>query len=97
MSSTDEKAGEPKPIDKEYVEIILSKGEKKKEFIEDAGLPAKIIYFCKDCEKVVKPKRIGKKFEFSCLECKGNNVAFGSETSIMNYYKNSVKKSKIKS
>jgi predicted methyltransferase len=92
MSSTDEKAGEPKPVDKDYVEIIRSDSKIEKEFIQDAGIPAKIIYYCKDCQKIVKPKRIGKKFEFSCLECKGNNVAFGSEKSILNYYKNTVKK-----
>jgi hypothetical protein len=94
MSSTDEKSGEPKPVNKDYVEIIRSTSEVKKEFVNDTGIPAKIIYFCKDCEKIVKPKRIGKKFEFSCLECKGSNVAFGSETSIQNYYKNSMKKAK---
>jgi hypothetical protein len=35
----------------------------------------------------VTPKRIGKKFKFSCSVCNGENVAFGSEQSIRNYYK----------
>lgn len=87
MASTDDHAGEPTPIDKEYVDIIRSDVDIDKKFIKDTGLPAKIIYFCRDCEKVIKPKRIGKKFQFSCTECKGNNVAFGSEQSIQNYYK----------
>lgn len=91
MSTTDEKAGEPKPIDKPYVEIIRSDNKVDKQYIDEAGLPAKIIYFCRDCDKIVKPKRIGKKFEFSCADCKGNNVAFGSEQSIMNYYKKAKK------
>ena len=91
MSSTDEKAGEPKPIDKQYVDIVRSDTKVDKQYINETGIPAKIVYFCRDCEKMVKPKRIGKKFEFSCTDCKGNNVSFGSEQSIMNYYKNAKK------
>ena len=92
MSSTDEKVGEPKPINKDYTEIIRSDVEVDKKYTEETGLPAKIVYFCRDCKKVVKPKRIGKKFEFSCTECKGNNVSFGSEQSVQSYYKNISKK-----
>ena len=89
MASTDEKIGEPIPTDKDYVDIIRSDVKIDKKFIEDTGIPAKIIYFCKDCKKNITPKRIGKKFKFSCSECKGSNVAFGSEESINNYYKKS--------
>lgn len=87
MPSTDVRAGEPKPIDKEYTEIIRSSTVVDKQFVQDTGLPAKIVYYCRDCQKLVKPKRIGKKFKFSCEVCKGENVAFGSEQSIRAYYK----------
>jgi len=87
MGSTDEKAGEPKPINKEYVDIIRSDIEIEKKYTEETGVPAKIIYYCRDCDKIVTPKRIGKKFQFSCADCKGDNVSFGSEQSILNYYK----------
>ena len=87
MASTDEQTGEPTPIDKEYVDIIRSDVDVDKKYLKNTGVPAKIIYFCRDCEKQVKPKRIGKKFQFSCDECKGKNVSFGSEQSIFNYYK----------
>ncbi len=91
MASTDPIAGEPKPHSEDYVEIIRSNSEIDKKFIDESGLPAKIIYLCKECNKVVKPKRIGKKFKFSCTECKGNNVSFGTEDSIVNYYKEAKK------
>ncbi len=91
MSSTDPIAGEPKPHPKDYVEITQFETEVDKKFIEDPGLPAKIIYLCRDCNKVIKPKRIGKKFKFSCTECKGNNVSFGTEESVANYYKEAKK------
>lgn len=87
MPSTEENIGEPTPTDKEYTDIIQFNVKADKKYIEETGVPAKIIYYCQDCKKLIKPKRIGKKFQFSCTECKGNNVAFGSETSIANYYK----------
>ena len=87
MTSTDEKIGEPTPTDKKYIDIIRSDTEVDKKYVEDTGIPAKIIYYCLDCKKLIKPKRVGKKFQFSCTECKGKNVAFGSLTSIANYYK----------
>ncbi len=79
--------GKPGETDKEYVDIIKSDVETDAKYIKDTGEPAKIIYYCRDCEKIIKPKRIGKKLRFTCDECKGNNVAFGSEQSIANFYR----------
>lgn len=87
MASTDQAPGEPVSTKKKYVDIIRSDVEIDKKFLDDTGLPAKIIYYCLDCKKLVKPKRVGKKFQFSCAECKGKNVAFGSMASIAKYYK----------
>lgn len=87
MSSTTEKSGEPKPVDKSYVDLIQSDIVTDTKYTADTGLPTKIIYYCQDCKKVIAPKRIGKKFRFSCAECKGDNVSFGSEKAILSYYK----------
>lgn len=84
---SDNMPGKPGTTDKEYVDIIKSDVEVDAKFIADTGEPAKIIYYCRDCEKLVKPKRIGKKLRFTCDECKGNNVAFGSEQSIASFYR----------
>ena len=84
---TDEPIEKPEEEDRDYVEIIKSDIEIDKKFIDETGTPAKIIYFCKDCEKLVTPKRIGKKLRFKCDECKGENVAFGTEESIHNFFK----------
>lgn len=92
MSSTDPQAGEPIPHDKDYVDIIRSDTEIEKKFIDKEGIPAKIIYFCHDCQSLTKPKRIGKKLQFSCTECKGSNVSFGTDNSVNNYYKELGKK-----
>lgn len=46
-----------------------------------------VIFYCKDCEKIVKADRaFGKKYVYKCRICKTKNVAFGTEKSIMNYF-----------
>lgn len=94
MASVEDQVGEPIATEKEYVDIIRSDTDVDKEFIKDTGVPAKIIYYCRDCKDLVKPKRIGKKFQFSCTACKGSNVSFGSEKSIEKYYKVEMKEAK---
>lgn len=84
----DDKAQGPKvnaPTDKEYTEIIKSETEVDKKFISDDGQPAKIIYYCRQCKTPASPKRVGKKLSFKCSEC-DNQVSFGTEESITNYY-----------
>lgn len=92
MGSIEPNTGEPIPTDKAYTEIIKSEVEVDKKFIDEDGLPTKIAYFCLNCKKQVQPKRINRKFKFSCSECKGKSVSFGSETAIQNYYKDAHKK-----
>lgn len=47
----------------------------------------KIFYFCKDCEKLVEVKPVGKKFAYICSICNTKNVAFGTEKSLKNFYR----------
>lgn len=86
MPSFEEKIGEPQPTEKEYTQIILSQLPIDRTFVDGTGLPAKIVYFCPECKKIVIPKRVGNKFRFSCSECK-QDVAFGTEQSVANYYR----------
>lgn len=74
------------PTEKEYVDIINSDSEVDKSYIDDAGQPAKILYYCRECKKPVSPKRIGKKLSFKCGECDKEHVSFGTESSITSYY-----------
>lgn len=74
------------PTDKAYVDIINSESEVDKKYIEQEGQPAKILYYCRECKKPVSPKRIGKKLSFKCGECEKEQVSFGTESSITNYY-----------
>ncbi len=46
-----------------------------------------VIFYCKDCEKIVKVMPVGRKFVYRCNICKTKNVAFGTEKSIRNFYR----------
>lgn len=45
-----------------------------------------IVFFCKDCEKLVETIPLGRKFVYKCKTCGTKNVAFGTEKSIRNFY-----------
>ncbi|MFC1749341.1 hypothetical protein ACFL2V_11100 [Pseudomonadota bacterium] len=53
----------------------------------DNKLQEPIVYYCKDCEKVVDTKPVGRKFVYKCAICGTKNVAFGTEKSVTNYYR----------
>lgn len=54
---------------------------------EEEIAPAKLVFFCKKCEELVDAKQTKKKFTFRCPKCGKNEVAFGTEESIKNYYR----------
>jgi hypothetical protein len=86
MDSADVKENQPQASHREFIDIIKSETDAEKKYIQETGVPAKIIYYCQDCEKMVIPKRIGKKLKFKCDVCGNENVAFGTEKSIYSYY-----------
>lgn len=45
-----------------------------------------IVYYCKDCEKIVNAQQVGRKFVFRCTICKTKNVAFGTDKSLRSFY-----------
>lgn len=50
--------------------------------------PAKpIIFYCKDCGKVVDTEKVGKKYVYKCKVCGTKNVAFGTEKSIRSFFR----------
>lgn len=46
-----------------------------------------VAFYCKDCERIVTTRQIGRKYVYSCDICKTKNVAFGTEKSIRSYFK----------
>lgn len=46
-----------------------------------------IVFFCKDCEKIVKAYAIGRKFVYKCSICSTKNVAFGTEKALRGFYR----------
>lgn len=46
-----------------------------------------IVFYCKDCGKIVDTERIGKKYVYKCKVCGTKNVAFGTEKSIKSFFR----------
>lgn len=45
-----------------------------------------VVYYCKDCERIVDAHQVGKRYVYSCNICHTKNVAFGTEKSIRSYF-----------
>jgi hypothetical protein len=56
------------------------------QFRVDNRLKEPIVFFCKDCQKIVDVKPVGRKFCYRCAICDTKNVAFGTEQSVRNFY-----------
>lgn len=52
----------------------------------DNHLKTGVVFYCKDCDKIVNVTPVGRKFVYRCNICKTKNVAFGSDKSIKNFY-----------
>ena len=50
----------------------------------------RIVFFCKDCEKIVDGVKIGRKYVYKCPLCSTKNVAFGTEKSIRSFSERSL-------
>ena len=53
-----------------------------------------IIFYCKDCEKIVDTDQFGRKYVYKCKKCGTKNVAFGTEKSIHSFFRLEEKKEK---
>ena len=53
----------------------------------EATTKGPIVFYCKDCEKIVDTHRIGKKYLYKCAVCGTKNVAFGTEKSIRSFFR----------
>ena len=47
---------------------------------------AKVVFYCKDCKKMVEATRIAKKYVYTCTVCKTKNVAFGTIKSVASFF-----------
>jgi len=64
---------------------IPSFGKKKEtEFADDRG---EVKFYCKDCRKIVEVTRLHpQKYDYECNECKGKDIAIGTDASIHEVY-----------
>lgn len=63
--------------------------EPKEDLVQHYGKPedrGEIMFYCKDCNKIVSVEKIGTKYVYKCKECGAKNVAFGTEASIKKFF-----------
>ena len=46
-----------------------------------------ILFYCKDCEKIVDANKIGRQYVYKCGICGTKNVAFGTDKSIKSFFR----------
>lgn len=67
--------------------IVIAEKKRLQELREKSKLKEScILFFCKDCKKVVEVNRPGKRYVYECNICKTKNVAFGTEASINKFF-----------
>lgn len=54
--------------------------------VSQSKAQVRIVFYCKDCEKIVEGVKVGRKYVYRCPVCKTKNVAFGTEKSIRSFY-----------
>jgi DNA replicative helicase MCM subunit Mcm2 (Cdc46/Mcm family) len=45
-----------------------------------------VVFYCKDCEKIVDTNKVGSKYVYTCKLCGTKNVAFGTKKSIFSFF-----------
>ena len=57
---------------------------RENDFKEERG---PIVFYCRDCRKKVETTRLNpNKYLYECNECKGRNIALGTDASIDEFY-----------
>jgi Zn finger protein HypA/HybF involved in hydrogenase expression len=64
----------------DFLDVCLLKEEKQQEEISP------IVFYCKDCEKLVKVIKKDKSLKFYCKECNGKNISYGTRKSLEKFY-----------
>lgn len=54
--------------------------------LKTTGLPDDVVFYCKDCDKITKVSRVGRRYVYTCDVCQTKNVAFGTKKSIASFF-----------
>ena len=67
----------------------------KNEGKQEDQVKGPIIFYCKDCEKIVDTDKVGRKYVYKCKKCGTKNVAFGTSKSIKSFFRVKEEKKEI--
>lgn len=73
-------------MDVSQLDLSIAYEVKPNMISEEAWENQGIAFFCHDCEKLVSAEKSKKGVKFTCQECTGKNVAFGTKRSLENFF-----------
>jgi len=76
----DEKDG---GVDVSQIDLSIAYEIKPKKADLDAS---PVVFFCRDCRKLVPAKKAEKKLKFSCEICGGKKIVFGTKRALENHF-----------
>ena len=74
-------------VDESSIDLSIAYELKVKSVPEDEWEDQGIVFFCNDCEQVVEAEKHKDKVRFTCPECKGKNISFGTQKSVSNFFR----------
>jgi DNA-directed RNA polymerase subunit RPC12/RpoP len=45
-----------------------------------------VVFYCQDCEKLVRADKDQNALRFTCTECGGRSISFGTQRSLTNFF-----------
>lgn len=69
------------------VDLSLAYELKPKMLSKEECEDTEVGFFCHDCNKIVSAKKDQKKVRFTCTECGGKRISFGTKRSLTNHFR----------
>ena len=73
-------------VDVSTIDLSIAYEIKDKSIPEDEFESTPVGFFCRDCRKLVETKKSEKGLRFTCSECGGKNIAFGTTRALTNHF-----------
>ncbi len=74
-------------VDESTIDLSIAYELKVKSVPEEEWEDQGIAFFCNDCEKIVEAEKHKDKVRFTCPDCKGKNISFGTQKSVSNFFR----------
>lgn len=74
-------------VDEAKIDLSIAYELKIKPVPEEEWEDQGVVFFCNDCEQIVAAEKAKNSVRFSCPDCKGKNISFGTQKSVNNFFR----------